>query len=575
MPGIIHGSHASTSMTGRTPARVQAAVDEHGKRVRGHEQEQRQQTAQGQPDHHGPYGTLPPSSRRAGMTTADYARLEERILARDQLGASQVLYELMRQKRPATEITRETVRIHAPYTHVPYHQRLDDGMVKFVNNDHCLLSERVGLPLSSMVRPELAGLPLAQTVWYMPTGLDPWNQLLGKAPGHYTRLYDIKVHQTPPAPQVHWPDQEPLATEGSLPERLNHWLTLVQRGEVLTSYRVFLGLMADPADRQAALAQLAFAGLIDVQDRMLHNRSYTTGHKSYRARATIELGTAIGWDDAHHVLYAGVPDIAVGPRWYSTYEMGCNVVQNLLDGRDAELLAQRHPLTPAEEAMLVHAITRGREPAVIEAVVALLKGGRAPRRILDAIQIAAAQNILETGSPNNFSMSQHGYEYCNTLGWFFDTFEHPHRLKLLFVAASFIQRAAEHQRDTADNGPRTITPPAGSPAWAADRLLAELERALLALRSDEGVDLTAAYLESGADRAPLVETLASAATIVGNDPHNQELGLCLLEDYARTRAHDRERLLLASAQHTAGHKKYGDHLECYRRFAEAFDLTER
>jgi len=36
---------------------------------------------------------------------------------------------------------RETVRIHAPYTHVPYHQRLDDGVVKFVNNDHCLLSD--------------------------------------------------------------------------------------------------------------------------------------------------------------------------------------------------------------------------------------------------------------------------------------------------------------------------------------------------------------------------------------------------------------------------------------------------
>src|SRR5262249_30214904 len=433
----------------------------------------------------------------------------ERIVARDQKGASDVLYGLFKDGRPATEILRETVRIHAPYTHVPYHQRLDDGIVKFVNNDHCLLSERVGLPLMSMVRPDLSWLPLAQTVWYMPTGLDPWNQLLGKAPGHYTRLYDIAVHQEPPAPEIHWPDQQPLRIDGPIRERLNHWLTLVQRGEVLPSYRVFLGLMEDVPHRREVLAQLAFAGLIDVQDRMLHNRSYTTGHKSYRARATIELGDAIGWDDAHHVLYAGVPDIAVGPRWYSTYEMGCNVVQNLLDGRDAELLAQSAPLTPAEEAMLVHAITRGRELAVIEAVVALLKGGRGPRRILDAIQVAAAQNILETGAPNNFSMSQHGYEYCNTLGWVFDTFEHPHPLKLLCVAASFIQPAPEHQRDPADNGPRTITPPAGSAAWPAGKLLAELERALLALRPDEAVDLTAAYLASGADRAALVETLAS------------------------------------------------------------------
>jgi len=221
---------------------------------------------------------------RESIPSPEYARLEERIVARDQKGASDVLYGLFKQHRPAIEILRETVRIHAPFTHVPYHQRLDDGIVKFVNNDHCLLSERVGLPLMSMVRPELAWLPLAQTVWYMPTGLDPWNQLLGKAPGHYTRLYEIAVHQEPPTPEIHWPDQEPLRTDGPIGERLNHWLTLVQRGEVLPSYRVFLGLMEDVPHRREALAHLAFAGLIDVQDRMLHNRSYTTGHKSYRAR---------------------------------------------------------------------------------------------------------------------------------------------------------------------------------------------------------------------------------------------------------------------------------------------------
>src|SRR5438128_3578303 len=509
---------------------------------------------------------------RASIPTTEYARLEERIVARDQKGASDVLYGLCKQDRPATEILRETVRIHAPYTHVPYHQRLDDGIVKFVNNDHCLLSERVCLPLMSLVRPELRLLPLTQTVWYMPTGLDPWNQLLGQAPGHYTRLYDIPVNQSPPMPEVHWPDQTPLPVDGSLRDRLNHWLTLVQRGEVLTSYRVFLGLMEDVPNRREVLAQLAFAGLIDVQDRMLHNRSYTTGHKSFRARATIELGEALGWDAARHVLYAGVPDMAVGPRWYSTYEMGCNVVQNLLDGRDADLLRQEAPLTPAEEAMLVETLTRQREWSVIEALVALLKAGRSPRRILDAIQVASAQVILETGAPNNFSMSQHGYEYCNTLGWFYDTFEHPHRLKLLFVAASFINRATEHQANTPDNGRRAITPPPGANGLDTRRLLERLESALLGLRPDEAVALTATYLKAGFDRTPLGETLASAAAKIGNDPHNQELGLCLLEDYLRSTAADRERLLLASAQHTAGHRKYGDHLESYRRFAEAFGL---
>src|SRR5437867_4931060 len=59
-----------------------------------------------------------------------YAKLEERILARDQIGASAVYYDLVRAKRPRAEIVRETVRIHAPYTHVPYHQRINDGFVR-------------------------------------------------------------------------------------------------------------------------------------------------------------------------------------------------------------------------------------------------------------------------------------------------------------------------------------------------------------------------------------------------------------------------------------------------------------
>jgi hypothetical protein len=498
-----------------------------------------------------------------------YRRLEERILARDQVGASAAFYALCREERPVEEIVAETVRIHAPYTHVPYHQRLDDGVVRFVNNDHCLLSERVSLPLMRLVDPALRLLPLAQAVWYLPTGLDPWNQLLGRAPGHYTRLYEIAVDREPPRPEAHWPDQEPERLEGPLGERLNHWLTLVQRGEVLPAYRVFLGLVAEPADRPAALAQLAFAGLIDVQDRMWHNRSYTTGHKAYRARATIELGEALGWERAHHVLYAGVPDIAVGPRWHSTYEMGCNVVQNLLDGRDRELLAQTEPPTAAEEAMLVDAIVRQREPSVVEALVALLRAGRSPRRLVDAIQVAAAQVLVETGLPNNFSMSQHGYEYCNTLGWFYDAFAHPHRLKLLFVAAAFINRAAEHQANTPGNGRRAVAAPAGADAWSARALLERLEAACLALRPDDAVGLTAAYLRGGFDRGDLVAVLAGAAAKLGNDPHNQELGLCLLEDYRGTRAAGRDALLLAAAVHTAGHRKYGDPLEAYRRFAEA------
>jgi hypothetical protein len=60
-----------------------------------------------------------------------------------------------------------------------------------------------------------------------------------------------------------------------------------------------------------------------------------------------------------------------------------------------------------------------------------------------------------------------------------------------------------------------------------------------------------------------------AAVKEGNDPHNQEIGLGMLEDYATSTAADRDTLLLACAHHTAGHQKFGDPLEAYRRFTEA------
>jgi hypothetical protein len=64
--------------------------------------------------------------------------------------------------------------------------------------------------------------------------------------------------------------------------------------------------------------------------------------------------------------------------------------------------------------------------ANIERVSALLKSGKSPRYILD-MQITAADIIIATDNDLNFSLPQHCWEYCNTLGWFYDNFEHPKR----------------------------------------------------------------------------------------------------------------------------------------------------
>jgi hypothetical protein len=522
-----------------------------------------------------------------------YNQLEERVLERDQVGASLVFYDLVREGRPLAEMLRETVRIHAPYTHVPYHQRIDNGIVRFVNNDHCLLSARTSLRLRQFVGKTYEFLPMAQTAWYVPTGLDPWNQLLGKMPGHYSRARferdEMKRFQGDfPAPQIHREDQEPDYLEGDIDDRLNQWLMLVQRGEIVPAYRAFLGLMEDVPNRDKVLAHLVFAGLIDVQDRMLFNRSYTTGHKSYRARAAVELGEAVGWENARPIIYAGVPDIAVGPRWYSAYEMAGEVAwiklaqeeerQRSSIGATPELpperrlLANAAPLSRAEADMLVTALLQAPEPAYIEAITSLLLDGKNARQIVDVLQVAAAKVVLETGDPMNFSMPQHAYEYTNTLGWFFDRFDHPHRLKLLYVAGSFINQAAHWVHSTPGNGLMNTTPPREAAGLSQWQLLDRLDDAMVRRNAQEAVSWVRAYLASGAEREPLVQTLAMGAAKQGNDPHNQELGLCFLEDYGKSTARERDVLLLGCAHHTAGHIKYGDSLEPYRRFSEAFGL---
>ena len=521
-----------------------------------------------------------------------YDRLEERILERDQVGASDAFYDIVRRDRPLEEMLRETVRIHAPYTHTPYHQRIDNGVVRFVNNDHCLLSAGASLRLVPFVGDRYRLLPLAQTIWYVPTGLDPWNQLVGKMPGHYARgQFDPAKHPVIPPPSVHWKDQEPLHLDGGIEQRLNEWLTLVQRGEVVTAYRVFLGMLEETGHRERVLAELVFAGLIDVQDRVLFNRSFTTGHKAYRARATVELADAVGWENAHPVIYAGVPDIAVGPRWYSAYEMAGEIAWLQLAEEEERqrssiaptpelpperrLLANELPLTTAEADMLFHALIRAPEPAYIEAITSLLLAGKDARQIVDVMQVAAAQVVLETGDPRNFTVSQHVYEYTNSLAWFYDRFDHPHRLKLLFVAGSFLCQAGHFTRNTPGNGLANTIPPRAIRELSARQLLDHLDDAMVRRSPAESVATVRAYLDGGYDRRPLIRTLALGAAKQGNDPHNQEIGLCFLEDYGKNSSPKRELLLMGSAQHTAGHMKYGDPLEPYHRFSQAFGIESQ
>ena len=524
--------------------------------------------------------SIPANARRI------YERLEERIMARDQVGASEAYYDLVRNERPLPEILAEFTRIHAPYTHVPYHERIDQGFVNFVNNDHCLLSARATTHLAKILPPSATGVAAAQTVWYIPTGLDIWNQKINKAPGHYSRGMK-PIEGKPVSPVVHWPDQKAEHIEGPIEEKLDRWLDLVHRGHVLDAYRAFLGIMETPAHRKQALAQLCFAGLIDLQDRVYLNRSYTTGHKAFRARATVELGNFVGWENAHHVLYAGALDIAVGPRWYSTYEMACNCITHYIEKqkisaipyggatpKEAQILQQTEPLTELEAQAFLDVVLKGQEPAIQETLSRLLLAGKGPRQILDVLQIGGAQILLETSDTLNFSIPQHCYEYLNTLGWFYDTFEHPQRLKLLYVATTYLNRNAWHNQQTGEGREARAALPTGGTTKSPGQMLEHVVAATIALDGPLAIAWARAYLAGGGDPGKLAQQIALCACRIGNDPHNQELGQLLVEDYFKNRSFDRNRLLLAGLQHTAVHRKYGDFLEASRRYGRALGVAE-
>jgi hypothetical protein len=230
-------------------------------------------------------------------------------------------------------------------------------------------------------------------------------------------------------------------------------------------------------------------------------------------------------------------------------------------------------LTKAESETLLHALIREPEPNYIQIMADLLLSGKSARNCLDIIQLGAAQIVLETANGANFSLPQHCADYLNTFAWFWDNFDHPQRIKLLFTAASYLNRAAWHQHHLGDAQASTLEAPAAATTMSEAQLLKQIEGAVLELKGPEAVAWTRAYLAKGGDHAALVQQLALLACLMGNDPHNQEIGHTLLEDYQNNRSWDRERFLLAQVHHTSTMRKYGNPLDCARNFGKAMGIA--
>ncbi len=472
-----------------------------------------------------------------------YTLLTEAILARDQARTADLFYRMVkRDGRSVGDALGVVTAAEAPFVQVPSHINFRDGHITLVNNDHTILGLRTSVNLAPFVPEEYRLLPLLQSVWYIPAGLDIWNQLLGRYPGRYATMKGMQVPPPAYGPAVWNPEQEPITPEGTGEEKLHEHLVATVSGDARRSYGLFLGLAADPSVRPLLRDQLLFLGLIDLQD------------------------TVIGWEHATGVYYMGVPDMAIGPLYYSLYDAACVTMTNEFPEAGKELKDTNvTALTPAEVEEMVRLLFEASGETVWNQITAHLKNGKSIRSLGDAIQIGAAELILRTTVARQFTDGQHPFDYCNTANYWLRRTASPYQPRLLYLMANFVNDSARSNKLFS-----SVIEEEGGGFDGAGRsphsLLTELDEAIMALDAPRTTALARAYLDSGADRRAYMSTVALAACKFQDDPHNQKISHSAFEEYAHNSTHRRDRLLLAAARLLAGWTKMPGERECYARF---------
>jgi hypothetical protein len=501
------------------------------------------------------------------MATTTSDRLTDAILTRDQPRTTDLFFQMVRrQGRSLGDALGEVTAAEAPFVQVPNHINVRDGQITLVNNDHTILGLRTAASLAPFLPEPYRLLPLLQAVWYVPAGLDIWNQLLGKYPGRYATMKGMNVPPPSYGPVQWHQEQAPIMQEGPVEEQLHAHMIATMSGDVRRSYGLFLGLAADAQVRPLLRDHMLFLGLIDLQDTVIGRKARNTGHKALRARAVIDLADVIGWDRAHGVYYIGVPDMAVGPLYYSLYDAACVTVVNELPDAGKQLKQSNEaPLTPTEVEEMVRLLMEADPPTVWNLVTTHLRNGKSLRSLGDTIQIGAAELILRTTVPRQFTDAQHAFDYSNVANYWLRTSDNPYQPRVLYMMANFVNDVARsnklftsvRERECAGYSLTDRSPQA---------LLQELDEAILAFDVPRTTAVASAYLASGADRTAYQQTVALTACKFQDDPHNQKITHSTFEEYGHNSTPARDRLLLATARLLAGWPKMPGERECHARF---------
>jgi hypothetical protein len=499
---------------------------------------------------------------------ANFGALTEAILERDQPRTSDVFHRMVtEQGRSVGDALSIVAAAEAPFVQVHSHINVREGNITLINNDHTLLGLRSSVSLMSFMPKGYSLLPLLQSVWYVPAGLDIWNQLLGRYPGRYASMKGMNVPPPDYGPVVWNADAEPIVTRGTLEERLHEQLVATISGDAKRAYGLFLGLAEEERARPALRDQIRFLGAIDMQETVIGRKARNTGHKSIRARAITDLIDFIGWEKAHGVFYMGVPDMAVGPLYYSLYDAVCVMVAEVFpeDGGKGLKQANRGRLDEAEVEDLIDLLMSADQPTVFAKITEHLRAGISLNSLGDTIQVAAAELILRITVPRSFTEGQHAFDYCNTVNDWIRTTDNPYQPRMLYLMVNFVNdvaRSLKLQTSILAEERRGL----GVSARTGAALLKELDETILALDFPRATMLADAYLSSGADRQSYLSAVAVTACKFQDDPHNQKITHSSYEEYGHNSTHLKDRLLLAAVRLLAGWPKMPGERDCFARF---------
>jgi len=524
--------------------------------------------------------------------TATVERLYEEIQSVRYREATETFCRLVTEEgRPLKTMIKEAIGAAAPYVQVPSHlMRLPSGELRGVNYDHTILGWRGAISLMRELGDKRGILPSVQAMWYVPQGLNVWEQVVCEFPGHYARdaeQCNTKAPGSDPAvnrfdgpswnvPKIYFQDHDPIET-GSVEDRIARMNWAIAEGDKADAYGLFLGLAKDPAARQQLKNAILFAGIIDLQDTIINRGGYQNiGHKALRARALVDTADYLGWDNAHDLIYTVVPDLGCSPRLYGLWTEIANICRMELPNQADIPKRSSKPVTERELDQLTEALVWGGPFDVNAAIMGLYKRGAGILDIGDAVIVCFQRylmNVLE--HPNAFLHPTHALDYMNVVQSWVRDFDHPHQVKGVFLGARFMNDTIRSNAMVPRDPKSALEPRRNFRAWAdaiaVDRMLPILKEHVLAQDAPRSCALVDSYLARTTERHALLDTITYAACHWQNDPHVMRNCSSSLEEYRANTTARKDDIIRGYVKHQSRYIKRAPTHDCYRVYASHFE----